>query len=478
MSIGGIARKTTNFLFNIINFDFVRWHSYEHDNWDRLDSLLNSILSQKGLLGPWTNSLIVAIGDKRLDTADGTIWVALVAHTTPATGTFAADRTANPSRWALDALPDLSVSTAKLQDAAVTPAKLFDLNTGMLLGRTSAGTGDVEQVPLTDITASLAPLFHGQCRLVLDGSSLRLNPHNGNKLIINAKACSIPSGGVALAPTGLQAPVATTNRAITSNTATLTHAALPAPIPIGARIGVKGVGGTAAYNGSFVVTGSTTTTTSYSLTAANEATVADTGGTIYVVYYIYAVDSNNDNIVDLLEASTTGHSRDASNGVETKTGDATRSLVGMASPIAGPAWADSSSQRFVRSWFNRRAQRLSTSFTAQRSTASLSFVEINAEIRSEFLIWTDELAEAMIVGSFNNSSTGLSYVSMAYDGITAESLVLTNAGAATFVPAGYTNLKEGLAEGYHVATVVGKVSANTSSYGRTGEHIQLAIKVH
>jgi hypothetical protein len=47
----------------------------------------------------WANSTAYAVGDIREDTASNTIFRCLVAHTSPASGTFAADRTANPNRW-------------------------------------------------------------------------------------------------------------------------------------------------------------------------------------------------------------------------------------------------------------------------------------------------------------------------------------------------------------------------------------------
>ena len=48
--------------------------------------------------------------------------------------------------------------------------------------------------------------------------------------------------------------------------------------------------------------------------------------------------------------------------LQIKAGDASRTLVGMARPIAGPAWQDTAKQRFVRSWFNRRREILTNGF--------------------------------------------------------------------------------------------------------------------
>ena len=47
----------------------------------------------------WAVSTAYAIGARALDTADHSYWKCLVAHTSPATGTFAAARTAAPTQW-------------------------------------------------------------------------------------------------------------------------------------------------------------------------------------------------------------------------------------------------------------------------------------------------------------------------------------------------------------------------------------------
>ena len=37
---GAVKRRTTNFGFNIINYDFPRWHTYDWQNWDVVDAVL------------------------------------------------------------------------------------------------------------------------------------------------------------------------------------------------------------------------------------------------------------------------------------------------------------------------------------------------------------------------------------------------------------------------------------------------------
>lgn len=78
-------------------------------------------------------------------------------------------------------------------------------------------------------------------------------------------------------------------------------------------------------------------------------TLAATGLSVDTTYFIYVFMSG---ATMTLEASTTGHATDGTTGVEIKSGDSTRTLVGMARVITGPAWQDTDAQRFVRSWFN------------------------------------------------------------------------------------------------------------------------------
>lgn len=98
--IGALKRQTKNFLFNIINFNFARWHGYEHENWDLLDAILSVYVTSGGLKGIWKNSTSYAISDRVIDSEDSSLWLNLVSHTSAATPTtFAADRAANPTYW-------------------------------------------------------------------------------------------------------------------------------------------------------------------------------------------------------------------------------------------------------------------------------------------------------------------------------------------------------------------------------------------
>jgi hypothetical protein len=200
--------------------------------------------------------------------------------------------------------------------------------------------------------------------------------------------------------------------------------------------------------------------------------LAATSLTPGTLYYIYAVATAG--AVSSIEASATAYavSTTAGNkGTTIKSGDDTRTLVGMARPITGPAWSDLINQRFVRSWFNDPGVAMKGIYTAVRTTTQVlgggTYAEPNTEIRVEFLSWTGELVDVAVSGSVANSTTGSEvFTGIAYDGVVAEDGVerfLTSNGTA-YTPVSPRSVKNTLAEGYHYATLVGAVSANTASF--------------
>lgn len=199
-------------------------------------------------------------------------------------------------------------------------------------------------------------------------------------------------------------------------------------------------------------------------------TLAPTGLAAGTLYYVYATASAG--VINALEASTTGHSTDTTagnKGVEIKTGDSTRTLVGMVRPVAGPAFADTSTQRFVRSWFNRKPLGLRSQFAAIRSVAvSASFSEINSEVRQEFLIWADESVSSISAGSmFSNGSTpGYAILAIGLDGIVNIFGRVDAFGSSSQVfPYGAMAEMFNISEGYHYLTLAGSAAVNATNYG-------------
>lgn len=90
---------TPNFKLTRTEFNTRGWQDKVNNNFSTLDAVTGSFLPLSGLKGVWTNFLAIIAGDILVDQEFGTLWKALVPHTTPATGTFLEDRLANPSRW-------------------------------------------------------------------------------------------------------------------------------------------------------------------------------------------------------------------------------------------------------------------------------------------------------------------------------------------------------------------------------------------
>lgn len=185
-------------------------------------------------------------------------------------------------------------------------------------------------------------------------------------------------------------------------------------------------------------------------------TLAAAGLTPGTTYFIYAYLSGG---TMTLEASATGHSTDATTGVEIKTGDASRTLVGQAYCAAGPAWVDSSTTIGVLSWFNRKPKVGRAYFTTARTTSSLNVgVEVNSEIRVSFLVWADSGFSCRLEGGTFNSTTasGVTYVGV--DGVGSTECGGSQYGNAT-APFS-ADYKSTAAEGaLHYTTLAGMVLA-------------------
>ena len=199
-------------------------------------------------------------------------------------------------------------------------------------------------------------------------------------------------------------------------------------------------------------------------------TLSSSGLTPGTLYYIYAFMSSG---TMMLEPHETGHSTDTASGIEIKTGDATRTLVGMVRPVTGPAFADTASRRYVRSWYNRKPLSLRNKFTAARSTTSLTWAEVNTEIRCEFLVWGDENADLGLHSSIfvstagNRQGTALTIDGVAIDASWTIEAIPNGTGA---YPLAIRRVESGLSEGYHYATLAGIVSSGTGNWhsGVTG----------
>lgn len=194
--------------------------------------------------------------------------------------------------------------------------------------------------------------------------------------------------------------------------------------------------------------------------------LAPTGLTPNTLYYIYACMGASGM---MLEASTTGRTTDALTGVEVKAGDASRTLVGMALPIAGPVWSDALNLRLVSSYFNRRSIQIQAGLGSSVGTTSSAASELSTSLRISFLHWSDEAAAFTFDGYAQNSSAGATVASyLAVDGTVLDGYsVFLNTGAAQIAPVSVTSTigaANGLAEGLHYITPFVSVNAGTGTW--------------
>ncbi|MDO9357858.1 MAG: hypothetical protein Q7T70_02550 [Polaromonas sp.] len=198
----------------------------------------------------------------------------------------------------------------------------------------------------------------------------------------------------------------------------------------------------------------------YAIPAAGVA-LAPTGLTPNTNYFVYAFMSG---ATMTLEAVTTAPATDANTGVRIKNGDAARTLVGQVRVIAGPAFADTTNQRYVLTWFNRRPIHCFLPISGDVSTSSGSQVEVEASWRPSFLAWSGDLVSFGANGAYSGSVP--STISMAlYSNGGCLPLGITDAYAAgTISSAGYL-LPFGVSSNL-LATADGLGSI--SLYGATG----------
>jgi len=199
--------------------------------------------------------------------------------------------------------------------------------------------------------------------------------------------------------------------------------------------------------------------------------LSNTGLTAGTLYYVYAFLSSG---TLTLEAVTTTHATDTATGVEIKSGDATRTLVGMVYMGAGTpgTFVDSVTARTCLNWANRVDLDMANAFSTSRTSAgNVSWSEINSEIELTFLTWASEAVGLFATGTSSNATAGQATG-------TAIAVDTTNTPLAV---SGFTNVSgQGslrgcialsyvarLSEGKHFATLLALVSGGTATWVAT-----------
>lgn len=163
--------ETTNFKFNIVDFEQIPWQEDEHDNWYLADAILATYIRVTNIVGVWKNATVVAVGERYVDSSSGAIYTVNIAHTTASTGTFEADRTTNPTYWNVFSDADLAESWASYLGGLVEntdySAKAYAIGTSAQLSAGSAKRWATE-VEDTVVTGTSYSALHYAAKAAAD----------------------------------------------------------------------------------------------------------------------------------------------------------------------------------------------------------------------------------------------------------------------------------------------------------------------
>lgn len=182
-------------------------------------------------------------------------------------------------------------------------------------------------------------------------------------------------------------------------------------------------------------------------------------------YNVYAFVNGG---VITADFSGVGHSASttANNvGIEVKTGDDSRSLIGkIRTPTSGAVgFVDDAQHRFVRSWFNRFGQSfLGQYVTDHTTTATAAYLEVNTEIRCEFLVWSGEPVQAAATGAAFASPQAC-ICALGVDGPATQfgGAAIIQGSGLYFAPSA-VGASNSIAEGYHFLTLLVKSAAGSN----------------
>ena len=189
-------------------------------------------------------------------------------------------------------------------------------------------------------------------------------------------------------------------------------------------------------------------------------------------YWVYAFDNSGTITADFRTASTHATSSTSGNeGVEIRTSDDTRTLIGIIRTNSSSQFVDSAAQRFVRTWFNRQRLTLHGAATGIITTTSAAYVEMGSGKRVEWVCWGGDavdisyttVATADVVGSIASINIGLNAIAA------SASEMLTQPTGSTYRNAVHSRYTGSGAEGYNWAAPIGALSigAGTAYFGET-----------
>jgi len=154
-------------------------------------------------------------------------------------------------------------------------------------------------------------------------------------------------------------------------------------------------------------------------------TLSNSGLIALTVYNVYLYDNSG---TLTLEASVTGHSPDADTGVEIKTGDATRTLVGKIKVNTGVVFTSDANTNYVISWYNRRPRKLVGALSVNATVSWAPFAWTGGSDLVETVLWGKDQIE--IEGKISAAANAAPGTAGIYSGIGVNSASVNSAQLA------------------------------------------------
>lgn len=212
----------------------------------------------------------------------------------------------------------------------------------------------------------------------------------------------------------------------------------------------------------------------------------NTGLAPRTTYYAYAYYAGTS--LGLDQFSTTPPTTDPDSGIRIKTGDSTRTLVGMFRTDSAGRF-DISNPLLTRSWHARRGGIASKAFTTNKRATAAELAELSdTEGRVEFLVWSGESVAVEVTGSASNdANNGVARTAIAFDGSAPEDVQCQGANeigstTAVRIPVSLSYRRGELPEGHHYVTVLGSTGSRGTAFwlgSQTRAHrttVQIAVQ--
>jgi hypothetical protein len=212
--------------------------------------------------------------------------------------------------------------------------------------------------------------------------------------------------------------------------------------------------------------------TNWNLRSSAEFSLALGSLTSGLPYAVYCYDNAGVPALEF-QAWTNGTTRATAlalqDGVLVKSGTPTRRFLGDFYTTATTTTEDSKTKRYLWNYYHRTQRNCLNTFTADRTTASTTYVELNTEIRCNFLIGVAE--DAVFASADGTADISLGWAIMS--AIAFDSTTVAQAGFetgdypwATAQPCSIamSGTIIGLAAGIHYMTLLGKVQGTTGNW--------------